>query len=249
MKQRNWRRPEDYVYTEVLEAGQWAWEFLRRNNGYQKDWQWFYDRWQTLEARYGKPPERDFQRWKKDPLAYRKMEDADGDCQVEQDSVLIECWMGTKWGFYKFPLDPATERPRMGEQLSWRELEESVHMIEGTGSSFLDGHTGKIALGFDLGLPLRSQLESAKRFLQMRQARLRREGSLALQTIDSHRDRWTLMLRLLDGLQAGESLDDIHTVLGHEIPEQDATTLLTEAEALVNGGYREILRLPGRRQL
>lgn len=249
MQQRNWRQPEDYAYTEVLETGQWAWEFLRRNKGYQQDWQWFYDRWQALESRYGKPPERDFQRWKNDSLAYRKLEDADGDCLVELDSVLIECWMGEKWGFYKFPLDPATEQPRIGEQLSWRELEESAHVVKGAGSLYLEGHAGRIALGFDLELPLRSQFETAKRFLQMHQARLRREGVLTLQSVSSHSEKWTLMLRLLDGLRAGEDLGDIYTVIGQGSAEGTAANLLAETEALVNGGYREILRLPGRRYL
>jgi len=245
----DWRRPEDYVYTEKLEAGQWAWEFLRRNREYQQDWQWFHECWQVLETAYGKPPERDFQRWKKDPRAYRKMEGADDDCQVTQDSVLIECWMGAKWGFYKFPLNPSIEQPCIGEQLSWRELEESVHEVKGAGSPYLDGYAGRIALGFDLELPLRRQFETAKRFLQMRKARLRREGTLTLQSVGRHRERWTLMLRLLDGLQAGEEPCEMYARLGQEIPDGAETTLLTEAEAMVNGGYREILRLPDHHKL
>ncbi|MFQ5643964.1 MAG: transcriptional regulator domain-containing protein [Thiogranum sp.] len=32
MKRRNWRRPAEYGYTEGLDAGQWAWEFLRRSS-------------------------------------------------------------------------------------------------------------------------------------------------------------------------------------------------------------------------
>jgi len=60
----DWRQPQNYSYTESLSVEQWAWEFLRRNRGYQQDWQ-------SLEARYGEPPERDLQRWKRDPDVYR----------------------------------------------------------------------------------------------------------------------------------------------------------------------------------
>jgi len=244
MEQRNWRRPEDYHYTAQLEAGQWAWEFLRRNSEYQQDWRWFHDCWQILESRYGKPPERDFQRWKNDPLAYRKMDDANGECQLEQVRVLIECWMGSKWGFYKFPLHPATEQPCIGEQLSWREVETSARVVQDPGSPYLDGQAGHIALGFDLDMPLRSQFETAKSFLQMRQARLRREGMLTLQTVSSNRERWTLMLRLLDAVQAGEHADDIATLSGQQRQGEPDATLLAEAQVLCSGGYRDILRLP-----
>jgi len=246
MKQRNWRCAGDYHYTRELNSGQWAWEFLRRNPEYQQDWQWFHDCWETLEARYGKPPERDFQRWKNDPLAYREIGDTGAECQAVQDRVLIECWMGAKWGFYKFPLAPATEQPDIGEQLSWREVEVSAQVVRDSSSPYLQGEARRTALGFDLALPLREQLETAKRYLQMRQARLRREGAVTLQTVASCRERWTLMLRLLDGLRAGEHADELAAVTG--LPEVSGATLLAEAQGLVNGGYRDILRIPDGRK-
>ena len=53
---------------------------------------------------------------------------------------------------------------------------------------------------------------------------------------------------MLDGLQAGVAVDAVYAVLR----EQDsvvegygrAVTLRNEAEELVNGGYREMLRIP-----
>ncbi len=237
------------MFTQALSIGQWAWEFLRRNREYQANWKWFWSTWQTLEARYGKPPERDFQSWKRDPDAYRVVDDAAGECRVDQDRVLIECWMGEKWGFYKFPLDPATEQPLIGEQLSWRELLESAHVVASADSPYLGGRAGYIALGFELDLPLRRQLETVKRFLQARQAKLRRDGDIVMRTVASQRDRWTLMLRLLDGLQAGEAPEEVCASLQEQLTAVDAvgvaTELLGEAEHLVNGGYRELLRIPG----
>jgi len=245
----DWRQPQNYSYTESLSVEQWAWEFLRRNRGYQQDWQWFWATWQSLEARYGKPPERDFQRWERDPDAYRMVDDASGECRVDQDKVLIECWMGAKWGFYKFPLDPATQQPVIGEQLTWREVNESAQLVEDADSPYLDGQAGHVVLGFELDLPLRRQLELAKRFLQARQARLRREGKITMRLVSSQKDRWCVMLRLLDGLQAGEDLQAVYPVVrgwpdGLD-SDNSAATVLNEAEKLVNGGYREMLRIPG----
>lgn len=78
----DWRQPQNYSYIESLSVEQWAWEVLRRNRGYQQDWQWFWATWRSLEARYGKPPERDFQRWKRDPDAYRIVDEACGEWRL-----------------------------------------------------------------------------------------------------------------------------------------------------------------------
>ena len=110
----DWRHPNDYSYTAALSAERWAWEFLRRNPEYRHDWQAFITRWCSLEADYGKAPNRDFSRWKNDPRAYVSEQDTDlicpdelgAACIIEDNKILIECWMGAKWGFYKFPLDP-----------------------------------------------------------------------------------------------------------------------------------------------
>jgi len=82
-----------------------------------------------------------------------------------------------------------------------------------------------------LSLPLPPQLEAAKFRLISRAAELRRAGLPAPLSVDSQRAHWTRMLRLLDAAASGEALD-----------EQDAG-LLREAQAMMLGGYLEILRL------
>ncbi len=177
----NWRNSDDYHFATQLNAGQWAWELLRRNHVYQADWRWFYSTWQRLEARYGKPPARDFQAWQQDPDAYRIIDDEIGDCRVDESKVLIECWMGSKWGFYKFPLDPTTDQPRIGDQLSWRALPEQICLIDKTRPVSADQHS--LALSFELDMPLRPQLEAAQQFLQRRQAYLRKRGGMQMRTV------------------------------------------------------------------
>jgi hypothetical protein len=139
-------------------------------------------------------------------------------CTVDDDRVLLECWMGAKWGFHKFPLDPARIAPAPDE-LSWRPPPQPDAPAE---------PPYRLDLSFDLSLPLPPQLEAAKFRLVSRAAELRRQGHAAPKTVANQRVRWTTMLRLLGG---------------DEAPNADTAALLDEAQTLVAGGYREILRL------
>ena len=216
---------DDYAYCAVLTRDQWAWEFLRRNPDYQRDYRAFIAVWRALEADYGAPPQRDFQRWKQDPRAYGPLPGEaglaapDGElCTVDDDRVLLECWMGAKWGFYKFPLDPERSAPGPDE-LSWRPPPKPDVPAE---------PPYRLDLTFDLSMPLPPQLEAAKFRLVSRAAELRRQGHAVPKAVANQRARWTAMLRLLDGVEADDA---------------DSAKLLNEARRLVAGGYRDILRL------
>jgi len=214
-----------YAYCTVLTRDQWAWEFLRRNPDYRADYRRFITLWHALEADYGAPPNRDFSRWKQDPRAYGPLPgDADlaaptGElCVVEDDRVLLECWMGAKWGFYKFPLDPERVAPGPDE-LSWRPPPQSDGEVEAP---------YRVDLTFDLSLPLPPQLEAAKFRLVSRAAELRRQGLAAPKTVANQCARWVRMLQGLDGDMP---------------PEGDLDDLLREAQAMTLSGYLDILRL------
>jgi len=219
----------DDAHCTSLTRDQWAWEFLRRNPDYQTDYRQFIALWQTLEADYGTPPNRDFARWKLDPRAYGPLpgDDALGHssgelCLGENDQILIECWMGAKWGFYKFPLDPARTTPPEPDELAWRPPSLSDAPPD---------TAYRLDISFDLSLPLPPQLEAAKFRLVSRAAELRRKGLAAPMTVANQRERWTHMLRLLDAEAAGVSVD-----------EEDVA-LLCEAQVMVQGDYLGILRL------
>ncbi len=224
-----------YAYCATLTRDQWAWEFLRRNPGYRADYRRFIAIWAALEADYGAPPHRDFARWKLDPRAYGplpgddELDAARGElCTVDDDRVLLECWMGAKWGFYKFPLDPARAVPPLPDELSWRPPPPAAPRPAG------DARRADVA--FDLSLPLAPQLEAARFRLIGRAAELRRKGLAAPTSVANQRARWTRMLQLLDAEAAGGSLADA-----------DAQ-LLREAKTMAEGGYLDILRLadPGK---
>ncbi len=177
-----------YAYCATLTRDQWAWEFLRRNPQYQADYTQFIAIWRALEADYGAPPNRDFTRWKQDPRAYGPLDAAttetlnpiSGDlCIGEDDRVFIECWMGAKWGFHKFPLDPERVVPGPDE-LSWRPPPQSDVEV---------GEPYRLDIRFDLSLPLPPQLDAAKFRLVCRGAEDRGESTRTLDC-DAAAARW-----------------------------------------------------------
>lgn len=203
-----------------LDIGQWAWEFLRRNPGYQADYREFTATWRALEAKYGAAPNRDFFNWKSDPRASRPAWDpgqiTSASCTTDdEDRQLIECWMGAKWGFYRFPQDPALA--------AW-ELEAPINWRPAPGFRFDRpvNHQTDAQPVFDLTLPLPAQLEAARLWLAGKQAALRRQGLAAPRTPQNQQAYWMKLLEALD-TQSGELLD--------------------KAKEMSRSGYREILHL------
>ena len=249
----NWRNPNDYTYTRQLSREQWAWEFLRRNPEYRRDWDHFWATWQALEADYGSPPNRDFQRWKQDPRAYvqdKQCRQVDKNevgvgCAGEEGRILIECWMGAKWGFYKFPLAPERVMPKVPDVLLWREPDTEAVRVTDEDHEYLTGASGKTALGFDLALPLKDQLEEARHFLLAEQRRLSNTGELPPRTVKACQEDWTLCLRILDAEAEGAAEVTIGEAL---FPAQDVNFRFTKlrdwANRLRDGAYRSILLLP-----
>ncbi len=237
----NFRDPTDarsYAFTADLDAGQWAWEFLRRNPDYQAEWRAFDAVWKALEADYGRPPDRDFCAWKLDPRAWVHATDCpQGDCRVDQDKVLIECALGARWGFYKFPPDPGDDDPVGNQCLMWREADEPVPLIGANDTGWLGGEPARVALGFDLALPLREQLDQAKRQLQMVQRQRRRAGQLDTLADAAFRERLTAMLRLLDADAAGADDSAMAAI------DEDWRQHLAQARSLCDGGYRRLARM------
>ncbi len=208
---------------------QWAWAFLRRNPDYQADYHHFIALWHALEADYGTPPNRDFSRWKRDPRAYGPLPGGNlpnpvtGErCAGENDQTLLECWMGAKWGVYKFPLDPQRIDPPGPSELAWRPP---------PAPAVCSDPDYRQDISFDLSLPLPPQLEAAKFRLVSRAAELRRRGRAAPKTVVNQRKRWAQMLRLLDAMAAGMAVSKLDT------------ELLREAQTMVKTGYLDILRL------
>jgi hypothetical protein len=236
---RDWQDTEGYAFTHSLSSVQWAWEFLRRNPLYQAEWSEFNALWNTLEAAYGRPPHRNFCAWKADPRAWVRVADCpDSDCRVDQDKVLIECAMGARWGFYKFPPSPQDDDPVGAQRLQWRPVEESTPIIGPSDKGWLGDDANRVALGFDLALPLRDQIERAKRTLQLMQRERQKSGQVRALSLRRLCASLCLMLQLLDAEEADADTSAIESV------GPDWASLLEQAHGLRDGGYRRLAVLP-----
>jgi len=187
----------DYLYTQSLKKEQWAWEFLRRNPDYIKDYQWFITQWRALEKDYGKSPDMDYQAWKQDPRSYKIIEmgsEQDGNCAISEDKLLIECWMGNKWGFYQFPQNP--ELSALDIDITWRPLPPEYEAPNNPAESNKDEliHT----INIDLSKSLKNQLELSKQKVIITQRRLRQQGKLNPFTLSGKKKLWLLCLNWLD---------------------------------------------------
>ena len=205
-----------------LDIGQWAWEFLRRNPEYLADYREFIAVWQALEQDYGAAPERDFFHWKQDPRASRPAWDPSRStgavCATDdEEQQLIECWMGTKWGFYQFPQDPARPALELAKPINWRP--PPLFDLHSEEQSPYRQH-----LNFDLSLPLPAQLEAARQWLVGEQIKLRRQGQPAPRSLENQRSRWAELIEVLD------QADSSHA-------------RWAEAAHMIQQGYRDILHL------
>lgn len=235
----DWRDPVGYAFDPPLAREEWAWQFLRRNPEYRADYAWFIATWRALEADYGAPPQRDFYRWRQDARAWRAQSEIAGcaadSCQSENERLLIECWMGAKWGLAKFPIDPGAVRPAPGLELDWRE--QAVEMAEVLPGVDLSQSHEKIGLVFDLTLPLAPQLDQARIRLVAARRAMERTGRLPARTVRAASPVWTRWLRLLDGAAAGVCVQELGRVLQLADPHAE----LESARRMTTTGYRRIL--------
>ncbi len=191
-----------YAYTEAFNKNQWAWEFLRRNPAYIKDYQWFINQWRALETDYGRSPEMDYQAWKQDPRSYKIIDIADeqdGNCAISEDKLLIECWMGNKWGFYQFPQSPTLTAGEI--DITWRALPPDYEVPANPAETDKTDYLQQIE--FDLTKSLKAQLEQARHLLIISQRRLKKQGRLIPYTIAGKAGLWRNCLYYLDKTQSG----------------------------------------------
>ena len=222
-----WRDHARYAALAGLPLTCLAWEFLRRNPDYRRDYAWFMETWQALERDYGRPPQRDFHRWRQDPRAWR--------AGAAGEDLLIECWMAERWGLARFPLDPTLASHRLEAAPAWHELAVS---LQGDGDEDAAAEYRPL-LRFDLRAPLEKQMDEARRILMARQRQLRRAARLEPAGAQAG-DVLVAYLRLLDAEAGGVSADAAVAALGadHVLPEAAPDDLLARARALRDGDYR-----------
>ena len=225
----------DYSYTDNHHKEQWAWEFLRRNPEYQRDYKQFIHRWQTLESLFGKGADCDLHAWQNDIRSLANEWDdeltlldelpgAERD-NTTQEPIQIDLWMQQKWGFDCFPIDPEDQSFEVFEKIQWQEQKIDLDDIR------FDAQTNDpvAQVNFDLRYSLHDQLEAAHKDLITLTGQLQRLGKVKLVASD-HYQEWLDQIKLLDN---------------ENLFKQSSEKEQTAATEMTTSGYRKILLMRG----
>ncbi len=234
VRMADWRKAEDYAYTERLRLHDWAWEFLRRNPAYSLAWDNF---WVAFHAKD----------WAKArPGTFILSEESE-----QKLDAMTAAYDAASRGFGLVnAFDPDLSAVETTNTISWWEA-VGVTILEEWNKPVREdrpwpGYPRSIGLSFDFTLPLEAQIEQAKETLMrcretIKEAGLPWEEYKAKVRVD--RSRFGLYLRLLDAERAGASLGEMGRRLfkSHSDQRKSAKNALQRARRMSESGYRELL--------
>ena len=217
-----------------LSANQWAWEFLRRNKEYQKNYQWFISTWRELEKDYGQPPNMDHLAWKQDPRSYKLMDINDSEntsCAVSDNKLLIECWMGYKWNFFQFPVDPVLNSYEIKGEIQWRPID--IQILAKKYQWQENCQQLSYHIEFDLTQTLKEQFEQLKQQVAIAQRHLKHDAIFSSYSIQGRGPSWQKAFAIFDStpsaIERSTSISEQDILLLQEIDYyiQNYLTVLT----------------------
>ncbi|MBF0371590.1 MAG: hypothetical protein HQL52_19305 [Magnetococcales bacterium] len=197
MNRPDWRDPNAYPSPEGTPLSKWAWEFLRRNPDYQKDYHEINDL-DGLDALIFTPPATPGESLND----YEKRMRKDG--HETWEFVSRATLKAKKWGL-KEMISPAEE---------WGFSFETSVLTETWGCSTRDPN--KVAFVFDLSWPIGPQLRHVKRALQIKQKITGKPKQARKQVA-----HFPSYLRLLDAKEKEITTADMARVIFPEIDNFD----------------------------
>lgn len=184
---RDWRDPSDYPF-EGFTNKQWAWEFLRRNEQYKRDWQ------DTL------PEHLEYiEDMKKQHLPTEHLE---GYCSEDPDFLIPSMEAREKWGLTGL-VNPEQDHP------SFQALTFTTEFIRRRPLQ-----DNEVNLTFDLNLPIKPQLERAFKFL----SKIQKEQDRNIIRPKRHKENWVELLRIFDAYKLGAKPKLIASTLYPDLP-------------------------------
>ena len=181
----DWRNPSQYPTNLTTKA--WCWQFLRRNENYQNDWDHYYPQSfkKYMDIFKSKPLPRGLKSWEDHVSRFAEMPDCREKYGVSyllnpaENEVPIDLFVHSTYGF---AVNYASEQ-------RFEEYEKN--------------HIKLVA--FDLAKSVKPQLDMAKKYLSVTQTELIGE----LKEHRDHKRKWSLYLRVLDARVSGETFESI----------------------------------------
>jgi hypothetical protein len=223
MPKRDWRNKADYQFTKDLDLNGWAWEFLRRNPEYQKDWK------KELNHFLHKNPS----------LTKKEIDD---DC-FYIEPALIDC--NEKWWILRF-VNPDTDYPLF---LDFANSHGCVY----SKTQNVELLPGQVAAVFDLNLPIKRQIDLIALRLPLWQKEYKRKGIVKRRQPRIKDFCRPSYLRLLDAKADSADNKEINSVIfknkrQHPDDSKYYNTVIKDAmrtvKKIVDGGYRDLITGP-----
>jgi len=237
---RDWRNPKDYEFTKLLTSEGWAWEFLRRNPEYIKEWE------KALEKQ-----KIDNENHKNEllPKIIKLLETGEGSVDLTagfgkkinadnmssrnrqfliifarellKENIPSEIWWeGTrvKWGFNINELiNPEIDNPR-------QELSRPIFRTFGYYYSrehlnhLPDLKEDEVVIVINLSKRLKPQTEYFTKLLIEEQNELKDSGKINLQSGKNPLDSWEIYLRILDAKKENAQNKEIAQIIFPQYP-------------------------------
>lgn len=230
----DWKNAAIYGYTKTLNLHCWAWEFLRRNPEYRKDFQHWCSIRAEVESKHGQISRLSRSQWSKIPALthYSPPRHADEGEQAWYQRCIAENldpWklalnvaLGNKWGLFDL-YDPFNQdcsqvrfRPRRDVFVTTRfeKLAEDARTIEpfdSKGATLKQAKRGQrnAYIRIDLSRDLSPQLDRVKRNVTDLQKQMHRDSGLAVTITKTFRKNWQSYLRVLDARSSNAGWKEI----------------------------------------
>jgi hypothetical protein len=225
MKKPDWKNPNDYAYTDILDEEGWAWEFLRRIKKYRKCWTEFQKQVSEYEKALGPEWASDRSTWQFDPplLEGETASEWRVRCRetaLDFEELPFEYHCAKQWWLAHRMPDPETYFPAQPEPVQFLkpleyprflgdEIEFRHHTFQDEVLPYREVSREFAIVAFDLTRSIDRQINEAKPRLI---AEAKRLGSQKR----SRRgfEAWPKYLRVLDAVTAKASYKEIGLTLG-----------------------------------
>jgi len=209
-KKRDWKKSADYEDLRKLTTCQWAWEFLRRNPNYIKEWKKELPlEIERINKLLSDPETKDAPYLE----GYRK--NTPESCHFNIPGQSLSKYF-KKWGILNL-VNPEQDTPYPNPFLQFSSFEYGTVRGGGIGwgkyvqENFPCGRYAPMV--FDLTRPLKPQFINAQRFLLEYQSEQINEGKIHVTMVKKHKDNWIEYLRILDAKAENVSNEEIARVM------------------------------------
>jgi hypothetical protein len=233
---KDWRNVKDYDYMDNHTPELWAWEFLRRNPEYRKDWEEAFAIWGKNKSDA--------------PNHWAHLFGSSCSTEKCQPETLSFESARVKWQLFQPEIiNPDIDKPPFEYPFplfytyGYYYSKDELYLLSNLNDS-------EVVAVFDLAKPIQQQLEHFKSILEEEQNDLVKHSELEIPVVKNKPGYWKDQLRIFDAITAGSDEREIASVIYDEKTYNNAQDKVehgyASAENMIYGGYRRILQQPSK---